>query len=196
MSLICQLGPGLNEPAAPLDNTLLPSISQIAGVPSLPLPEDVGLVVAVELAGGLDLPAWPRIERAGGTVGQHVAAVHQPDRRRPVGALPEDVGFVVAVEVAGSLGLQLGPGLNEPAALLDNTLLPFINQIAGVPSLPCHRMSDLLSPLKSPVALICQLGPGLNEPAALADTTLVPSMSQIAGVPSVPCRGFGISRRR
>ncbi len=30
-----------------------------------------------------------------------------------------------------------------------------MNQIAGVPSLFCHRMSDLLSPLKSPVALMC-----------------------------------------
>jgi hypothetical protein len=34
-----------------------------------------------------------------------------------------------------------------------------------VPSLPCHRMSERPSPLKSPVPLICQLGPGLNEPA-------------------------------
>src|SRR5262245_30884085 len=45
-------------------------------------------------------------------------------------------------------------------------LMPFISQIAGVPSLPCHRMSDLPSPSKSPVALICQLGPGLNGPTA------------------------------
>jgi hypothetical protein len=27
--------------------------------------------------------------------------------------------------------------------------VPFINQIAGVPSSFCHRMSDLLSPLRS-----------------------------------------------
>ena len=44
--------------------------------------------------------------------------------------------------------------------------MPSISQIAGVPSSCCHRMSDLPSPLKSPVPLTCQLGPGLNEPTA------------------------------
>src|SRR5258705_9132718 len=65
--------------------------------------------------------------------------------------------------------------------------VPFISQTAGVPSLPCHRMSDLPSPLKSALPLTCQLGPGLNGPAAPTDTALVPSISQIAGVPSLPC---------
>jgi hypothetical protein len=59
---------------------------------------------------------------------------------------------------------QSVPGLNEPAALLDTKFIPFISQIAGVPSLPCHRMSGLPSPLKSPLPLTCQLGPGLNCP--------------------------------
>src|SRR5436190_527888 len=59
--------------------------------------------------------------------------------------------------------------------------------MTGVPSWPCHRMSDLPSPLKSPVALTCQFGPGLNEPAALLDSTVEPSISQMAGVPSLPC---------
>ena len=71
--------------------------------------------------------------------------------------------------------------------LVDTMLVPFISQIAGVPSLPCHRMSDLPSPLKSPLPLTCQLGPGLNEPAALTVTAVVPSISQIEGVPSLPC---------
>src|SRR6266850_295381 len=65
-----------------------------------------------------------------------------------------------------ALMCQVGPGLNEPAGLLDSTVEPFISQIAGVPSSFCHRMSDLPSPLKSPLSLTCQLGPGLNEPAA------------------------------
>jgi hypothetical protein len=34
--------------------------------------------------------------------------------------------------------------------LVDIKLVPFVSQIAGVPSLPCHRMSDLLSPLRQP----------------------------------------------
>ena len=77
---------------------------------------------------------------------------------------------------------QLGPGLNEPTAPADVTLVPSISQIAGVPSWPCQRMSLFTSSLKSPVPLICQLGPGLNEPAAPVDTTFVPSISQIAGM--------------
>jgi hypothetical protein len=39
--------------------------------------------------------------------------------------------------------------LNGPTAPTDTALVPFINQIAGVPSSFCHRMSDLLSPLRS-----------------------------------------------
>src|SRR5436190_92685 len=58
---------------------------------------------------------------------------------------------------------QSVPGLDEPAAFVDMKLVPFISQIAGVPSLPCHRMSDLPSPSKSPVPLICQLGPRIER---------------------------------
>src|SRR5262245_4098296 len=83
---------------------------------------------------------------------------------------------------------QSGPGLNAPAAAPEMKFRPFISQIAGVPSLFCHRMSDLPSALKSPVALICQLGPGLNGPTAPTDTAVVPFISQIAGVPSLPCQ--------
>src|SRR5262245_40479731 len=82
---------------------------------------------------------------------------------------------------------QSVPGLNEPAAPNDITLLPSINQIAGVPSLPCHRMSDLPSPLKSATPLTCQLAPGLNGPTAPANVALAPSISQIATLPSLPC---------
>src|SRR5262249_50672002 len=72
-------------------------------------------------------------------------------------------------------------------APLDSALSPSISQIAGVPSLFCHRMSALVSKLKSPVALICQVGPGLNDPAAPVDVAVKPCISQIAGVPSLFC---------
>src|SRR6266545_334982 len=82
---------------------------------------------------------------------------------------------------------QSAPGLPGPTApSTDTRLVPFINQIAGVPSVFCHRMSDLLSPLKSPAPSTCQLGPGVN-PTFPADTTSVPFINQIAGVPSVFC---------
>jgi hypothetical protein len=70
---------------------------------------------------------------------------------------------------------QSDPGLNEPAAPIDTTLVPSISQIAGVPFWPCHRMSDLPSPLKSPAPLISQLGPGLNGPTAPTEVLVVPS---------------------
>ena len=47
-------------------------------------------------------------------------------------------------------------------------------------------MSDLPSPLKSPLPLISQLGPGL-EPTAVTVTAVVPFISQSAAVPSLPC---------
>src|SRR5258705_401595 len=83
---------------------------------------------------------------------------------------------------------QSGPGLNEPAVLTDRTLVPSISQIEGVPLLCCHRMSDLPSPLKSPVPLISQLGPGLNGPTAPTNVASVPSISHIAAVPLSCCQ--------
>ena len=80
--------------------TSVPSISQIAGVPSLVLPQDVGLAVAVEVAGALDLPARPRIERAGGTDRYALVPSISQIAGVPSLALPQDVGLAVAVEVA------------------------------------------------------------------------------------------------
>ena len=51
----------------------------------------------------------------------------------------------------------------------------------------CQTMSDLLSPLKSPVALMCQAGPGLNEPMAPTEVLLVPFINQAAAVPLPLC---------
>src|SRR5262249_33599103 len=144
-------------------------------------PQDVGLAVVVVVAGALDVPARPRIERTRGAPQNEVAAEHQPDRGRAVAPLPQDVGQAVAVGVGRACerparprietacddimerGInavhepergravicQLGPGLNEPAPPTKTVLRPFISQIAGSPSLRCHRMSLKLLPLKS-----------------------------------------------
>src|SRR6476619_7007645 len=82
---------------------------------------------------------------------------------------------------------QSDPGLNEPAAPIDRTFMSSIVQMTGVPLSICHRMSDLLSPLKSAAPITCQLDPGLN-PTAPTDVALVPSISHIAAVPSSPCQ--------
>jgi hypothetical protein len=81
--------------------------------------------------------------------------------------------FLSPLKSPVALICQPGPGLNGPTAPVASAVTPSISQIAGVPSLFCHRMSDLPSALKSPLSLICQLGPGLNGPTAPDDTTLV-----------------------
>ena len=69
--ITCQSDPGLNEPAAPIDTTSVPSMVQITGVPSWPCQ----MMFAIEVAGALDLPARPRIERADGADGGAGGAV-------------------------------------------------------------------------------------------------------------------------
>src|ERR1700731_4845550 len=74
---------------------------------------------------------------------------------------------------------QLEPGLLSVAAVV--TLVPFISQTSGVPSEFWNRMSDLPSPLKSPVAATCQVEPG---PASVViDVTETPFMVQISTAP-------------
>ena len=165
---------------------LVPSIVQIAGVPSLPchrmsdLPSPLTslLPLICQLGPGLKGPTAPT---------NGVGAVHQPDRGRAVAALPQDVGPAVAVEVAGALDLPARSWIERARRATDTAFMPSISQIAAVPSLPCHRMSDLPSPSKSPLALICQFGPGLNGPAAPTDRAFVPSISQIAAAPPLSC---------
>ena len=63
------------------------------------LPENVGLAVAVEVAGPRDVPARSRVRQS--PASNEAGAVHQPDRElRAVIGLPENVGLAVAVEVA------------------------------------------------------------------------------------------------
>jgi len=49
-------------------------------------------------------------------------------------------------------------------------------------------MSDLPSPLKSPVPSMCQVGPGLNGPTAPTNVVLGPSINHIEAVPLSPCQ--------
>ena len=160
--LICQLGPGFG-PAAPPPIRFRPFISQMRGLPSLFCHRMSDLPSLLKSPVRLDLPARPRIERAGHAAGYRVQAVHQPDRGRAVVVLPQDVGLGVEVEVAGRLDLPARPRIDGPAAPVDSAVKPFISQIAGVPSSFCHRMSDLPSPSKSPSSLTCQPGPGLGN---------------------------------
>src|SRR5262249_30799897 len=70
-------------------------------------------------------------------------------------------------------------------------VVPFISQIAGNPSLFCHRISALPSLLKSPVVMACHEGPGAacTAPFIITDAFIidVPFISQIAGTPSAFC---------
>src|SRR5258705_11709626 len=80
---------------------------------------------------------------------------------------------------------QEEPGLAKDAP--DRSDVPFISQIAGVPSVFWHAMSALPSPLKSPAPTTCHAEPGLN-PATLPEVRFVPFMNQTTGVPSSCCQ--------
>src|SRR5438876_513139 len=69
-------------------------------------PQDVGLIVAVEVADALDVPVGR--DNAEVEVGNLGAAAHLPKHRLSIArAAPEDVGHAVAVEVAGTLHAPL-----------------------------------------------------------------------------------------
>src|SRR6516162_6779273 len=79
-------------------------------------PQDVGLAVAVEVAGADDLPTIGNFLAP--DPGQDSTAVHLPDRHRPVGArrpcvgaAPQHVGFVIAVEIQ-LLGVRNEPNVD------------------------------------------------------------------------------------
>jgi len=79
-------------------------------------------------------PDWIRQDRQRRTSSRSSA-----DRGRAVGVLPQKVGLAVTVEIAGSLQVPGGTGFDRAAP--DTKLVPFISQIAGVPSVFCHKMS-------------------------------------------------------
>ena len=92
-----------------------------------------------------------------------------------------DVDYVPVVPCIGSDGVVM--------------FVPLISHIAGVPLSFCHWMSDLPSPLKSPVPSTCQLGPGL-EPTQLVRSR---SCHSSARSPASRCRsatGCRTCRRR
>ena len=142
----------------------MPSISQIAAVPSsfcqrmsdLPSP----LKSPVPSTCQLGARRW-----ADGAAADQAGAVHQPDRRRAVVVLPQDVGLAVAVEVAGAARRASRARIVPNAARRRSRCVPFISQIAGVPSSFRHRMSALPSPLKSPVPSIVPARPRIGRAA-------------------------------
>src|SRR5499427_4623797 len=75
-----------------------------------------------------------------------------------------------------------------PAALGFKIVVPFMNQIATLPLVSCHRTSLLPSPLKSPVPTIDQVVGTFPTPAVLGFKTVVPFISQIARLPRVVSR--------
>src|SRR5262249_58868282 len=83
-------------------------------------------------------------------------------------------------------GLEgLGAYVPPPAVAAFKTVVPFISQIATLPPVSRQRMSDLPSPLKSPVPTMDQVVATFPTPAVLGFKTVVPSISQIATLPLV-----------
>ena len=76
------------------------------------LPEDVGLAVAVEVAGVGDVPIGA--DRADRGVGGDVVAVHLPHRDLAAVVVQQDVGLAVAAEVAGRRRYAIPPEPNPP----------------------------------------------------------------------------------
>src|SRR6185312_7194737 len=75
------------------------------------LPENVGVAVAIEVAGPDRGPARPGI--GDGPAADDAGPVHLPDRHLPICVLPQDVGMAVAVEVAGADLVPARPGIGR-----------------------------------------------------------------------------------
>ena len=178
--LICQLGPGIERADGTANVTLVPSISQIAAVPSSFCHRMSDLPSPLKSPVPLICQHRPGIERRRPHRRPWRWAVHQPHRGRAVIVLPEDVGLAVAVEVAGPLICQLGPGSNGPTPPTERGL--------GRPSAtsrPCRRRSatDVGLAVAVEVAgspLICHVGPGLTGRRPRHTVGLVPSIVHMA----------------
>ena len=108
-------------------------------------------------------------------------AVHEPHGDVAAGVAPQNVSLTVAVEVAG---FRHRPTRRYSREFAEEEIDdPFINHMATVPLVLRHRMSDLPSPLKSPVATIDQLFGTL--PIAADVETAVPFMNHMATLPLV-----------
>ena len=198
-----QVGPASNEPAGPLAGTVEPFISQIVGRPSSFAAGCRDLAVAIEVAGGLDAPGSPGIERAAGPSDSTVepfiskiAACHCSATGCSDPPSPSKRRF---------LDVPVGPGSNEPAAPAVTASMLSISQIVGVPSLPCQRISDWALPLKSMHVTVGQhrarhrcLDEGLarrTPPSAIA-YAMRPSVSTAAWGTSKKSRQQPWTRRR
>jgi hypothetical protein len=78
---------------------------------SIVLEQQVGLAIAVEIAGGLEVPSGS--DRSDLRVRRDLCAVHLPDRNAMGGVVDEQqIGLAVAVEIASSLEV---PGGGKPS---------------------------------------------------------------------------------
>src|SRR5882672_3070354 len=71
------------------------------GLAIVVLPENVGLAVAVEIAGAFDVPCRTRIA-AHHSSGRLRGSIDEPGPCPAVIVLPQDVGLAVAVEIGGA----------------------------------------------------------------------------------------------
>ena len=130
-AMTCQSLPGLNEPAAPPKMKFIPSISQIAGVPSLLCHRMSDLPSPLKSPVPSIVPARPWIERPDGSHGHGIDAVHQPDGGLPSLFCQRMSDLPSPLKSPVPLICQLGPGLNGPAAPTNVALGPSISQIAA-----------------------------------------------------------------
>src|ERR1700733_906256 len=70
-----------------------------------------------------------------------------------------------------------------PRPALDDSVVPFMNQMAVSPEVSRHRMSLMPSPLKSPVAATDQTADKLPMPELFGFKIVVPFISQITMSP-------------
>src|SRR5437588_35966 len=101
-SSFCQIMSDLPSPLTSSAPLTCPVDAPACRAATIALPKDVGLAVAVAIAGALHVPGRARIAANYGA-GDLRGSVHQPDSGAPVVVLPQDVRLLVGVEIAGIL---------------------------------------------------------------------------------------------
>src|SRR6476646_9297311 len=184
----CQSAPGF-APTPVLLIASIPSMSHTAAWPPSSCQRMSALVspllnwpapTTCHDAPGLD-PAVPRPVTVAPSMSQIAGVPSSPCHRMSLLLSPLKSPLPLMCQPARA------PEANGPTAPTHVDCAPFMSQIAGVPSSPCHRMSLLPSPLKSPVPITCQDGPGFG-PTAEPNARFVPLFRlQIAAWPLSFC---------
>ena len=156
VAIACQLGSSAWTRVSDVGVALaLPNVDRSVGV----LEEDIGLAVAVEVAGGDRMPA--RIERLDKGLRCRVAPLIPQMSIAPlvfwkrISALPSPSKSPV------SIACQLGSRLWTRVS--DVGVVPFIPQMSIAPLVFWKGMSAVPSLSKSPVPITCQLGSRVDE---------------------------------